>query len=307
MRVHLDDCDIQLPTIQDVLEDVKDLSPEVLETFWPSDMATFAELWIRLLQLSVKLDYAMVLHYRPRRPPLSIPQLETDYADTLRLLPGLELVGKQACRLLTLHVHHLRIYVNTVIIVLYRPYMLSKPEHLHAFERDNLQRGAIQACKTAAADMTNTVNKLVSDNMIETSPTQIVTSIMMAMQIHFFELAKSEGLLRQHALHNMNLHFMVYKHLKQTFWTADMHHNLFTECVKALNSGNDAGEYKQYAGYSASLADPNAGPSTPHLRDDQPPSNSNVLETSGMSESAFDEFFSSFGPFDNFPCLFDGR
>jgi len=144
--------------------------------------------------------------------------------------------------------------------------------------------------------------------MIETSPTMLVTPIMMAMQIHFYELAKSEGLLRQHALHNLNLHFMVLTNLKKTFWTADMHHNLFTECIKALNSGKV--DQKQYAGYAAGLQDPAAAArsSTPHpVRSDDPGAMSNVLETSGLSESAFDEFFASFGPFDNFSSLFEDR
>lgn len=133
---------------------------------------------------------------------------------------------------------------------------------------------------------------------------------MMAMQIHFYELANSDGLLRQHASHNLNLHFMVLTHLKKTFWTADMHHNLFTECIKALNSGKT--DQKQYAGYAAGLEDPAAAAARsntprPARGDDQGAAMANVLETSGSTESAFDEFFASFGPFDNFSCLFEDR
>ncbi|KAJ9610587.1 hypothetical protein H2200_005364 [Cladophialophora chaetospira] len=306
MRTHIDDCDLQLPTVREITDDFKDLSPELRESFVPNGLEELAELWIRLLQLSIKLEYA-TLHYRPRRPPLSVPQLDGDYADTLRLLTGLDQYIETGSRVLKLHANHFKALVQTVVIVLYRAYVLSTPEHLPSVEREKLQRTALQACKTAAANVTNTLNQLVAEGMIETSPATLVTPIMMTMQIHFYELAQSQGLLRQHALHNLNLHFMVLTQLKKTFWTADMHHNLFTECIKALNSGKS--DQKQYAGYAAGLQDPAtaARSSTPRppRGDEQNPAVCNVLETSGLSESAFDEFFASFGPFDNFSSLFE--
>lgn len=318
MRAHIDDCDLQLPTVRDIIDDLAGVPVEMRTNFLPAGLEDLALLWTRLLQLSIKLEYAMALHYRPRRPPLSIPQLETDYADTLRLLHGLEPETDERPKALALHYNHFKCYVKTVAIILYRSYMLSSPTHLAAVDRLNLEKTAVQACKTAAADITSTINKLIAEDMIETSPTTLVTCIVMAMQIHFFELAKSEGLLRQHALHNMNLHFMVLTSLKKTFWTADMNYNLFNECVKALNSGSKT-ESRQYAGYAAGLQDPtSARSSTPQAggsggaggsRDEQNATavSGGVLETSGLNEAAYDEFFASFGPFDNFSCLFDER
>ncbi len=171
MRAHIDDCDLALPTVQEVTDDFKDLSPELRDAFVPVGMEELAELWIRHLQLSIKLEYASILHYRPRRPPLSVPQLDGDYADTLRLLNGLEQFNGEGSKILKLHIDHFRTFVNTVIIVLYRAYILSTPEHLSSVERERLQNVAVQACKTAAADVTSILNKLVAEGMIETSPT----------------------------------------------------------------------------------------------------------------------------------------
>ena len=309
MRVHIDDCDLQLPTVEDITEDFKDLSPELRDAFMPPRMDGITELWIRMLHLSVKLEHTMVLHYRPRRPPLSVSQLESDYTDTLGLLTGLEQELEHQPRTLTLHMSHFKTYVNAVVIVLHRSYVIFQPKHLSPDEQQGLAKVAAQACRTAAAEITTTLNMMVAENMIETSPPSLLTPIIMAMQIHFYELARSEGLLKQHALHNMNLHFMILKHLKKTFWIADLNHNLFTECVKALDG--KAGEGAQYAGYAAGLQDPStatARSSTPRAtRDDQGTAMSNVLEPSGLTESAFDEFFASFGPFDNFSCLFEDR
>ena len=79
-------------------------------------------------------------------------------------------------------------------IVLYRSYMLSTPDYLAPTEQETLQKTAIQVCKTAAANITTTMNALAAENMIETSPTTLATPIMMAMQIHYYKFAKSEGL-----------------------------------------------------------------------------------------------------------------
>ncbi|OQU95522.1 Fungal specific transcription factor domain-containing protein [Cladophialophora immunda] len=304
MRVHLDDCDLQLPTVHDVVDDFKDLSPELCEAFQPLDLEGLAELWIKILRLSIKLEDAMVLHYRPRRPPLSLSQLETDYADISHLLDSLPVDIENRSRTLTLHMYHFKCYCQAVIILLHRSYILSTPVHLSPAERNSLQAAATQRSKTAAADSTSTLNRLIAQDMIETSPTMLVTAMMVAMQIHLFELARSDGLIRQHAGHNLNLHLMVLSHLNKTFWSADMHRNLFTEVLKALNAGR-TGDAKQYAGYAAGLQDPAAQASTPHPRDDQANPMNTVLDTCGLSGTAFDEFFASFGPFDNFQFLFD--
>ena len=69
-------------------------------------MEELSELFIKMLHLSLKLEYAMVLHYRPRRPPLSVAQLEADCADTLRLPNGLDREIKHKFKILTLHMNH---------------------------------------------------------------------------------------------------------------------------------------------------------------------------------------------------------
>ncbi|EXJ67823.1 uncharacterized protein A1O5_09169 [Cladophialophora psammophila CBS 110553] len=304
MRVHLDDCDLNLPTVHDVVDDVKDLSPELREAFLPRDLEELTELWIKLLRLSIKLEDAMVLHYRPRRPPLSLSQLEADYADVSNLLDNLSIDIEKQSRILGLHMSHLRCYCDATIILLHRSYILSTPEHLSPAERSSLQAVATQRSKAAAADSTSTLNKLIAQDMIETSPAMLVTAIMTVMQIHLFELARSDGLIRQHAGHNLNLYLMVLSHLNKTFWSADMHRNLFSEVLKAFNTGK-TGDAKQYAGYAAGLQGPAGRASTPHPRDDQMNSMNTVLDSCGLSGTAFDDFFASFGPFDNFQFWFD--
>lgn len=324
MKIRLDDCDIELPTVDDILGDLRDLSSELQDAFIPSDLGDLAQLWISLLQLSVKLEDAMVLHYRPRRPPLSLSRIEDDFADISHLLSSLPEESEQQSRNLILHLCHLKCYFNAVTVVLHRAYMLSTPDHLTPLEQSNLQITAIQRCKAAAAGTTTILNRLIAEDMIETSPTMIVTAMMFAMQIHFYELARSDGLARQHACHNFNLYMIVLSHLKKSFWTAEMHQNLFGECLKALANPKPS-ESRQYALSSEAATQQHPHPHhrqetpttaaaaassnspTHQMREDQIYTMSSILEAGGLGENVFEDFFASFGPFDNFQGLFDAR
>jgi hypothetical protein len=88
-----------------------------------------------------------------------------------------------------------------------------------------------------------------------------------------------------------------------------MHHNLFSECIKALNSGKIV-EQKQYGGFAAGIRESTSVRSNTPLPAGGEQSSAgftNMLDPTGLNDGAFDEFFASFGPFDNFSCLFDER
>ena len=60
---------------------------------------------------------------------------------------------------------------------------------------------------------------------------------MAAMQIYIWELRHSTGMARHYASHQLDLHMLVLSHLRKTYWTADLQHNLFTEVLKIMENG----------------------------------------------------------------------
>jgi hypothetical protein len=304
MRLHLDDTDIELPQTSDITIDLKDLPQEIRNAYLPPDLDRLSDLWIILLRLSIKLEHVLLHHYRPRRPPLSLSQMELDNAQIMQLHSSLPQDNNPPCRIVSLHLSHLKCYFNAVLIALHRGYILTTPDHLPSGDRDNLKQLATQRSKDAAAGTTSILNKLIMFDMIDASPTMLVSSMMPVMQIHFYETARSQSLARQHATHNLNLHMMVLSHLKETFWAADIVHNLFTEGLKALSAGAACTRQDQ----TSDKVQPSlTSISRPSQHRDTNNDNSTMVSPASICPNTFEDLFITFNQFDNLHCGLDGR
>lgn len=328
MRINIDDCDVPVPTVEEALADtqvrhsfsvvpaphsVQRLEASMLDIYLPPDRERLANLWIHLLHLSMHVEHMFVTHYRPRRPVLSLSQLEVEDADLWKLRDSAALNTELMPTTSLLHALHLQCYFNTAIIALHRPYILIGPRYLATSERNRLRSVAQQRVKDAASNTTAAVNRLVSLDLIELSSNMLLTAIMFAAQIHLFEIKTSEGLARQYASHHFNLHILVLAQLRRTFWTADHQHKLFTETLKVIENGDFNGTQDPRSlksppttsGASSSMAD--AGPS--RLDHGYASEADQNLDCGGFSNTgrALEDFFLSFNPnpFISLPTDFD--
>ena len=206
----------------------------MIENYLPQKRGFLARLWIDLLQLATHLERILTLHYRPRRPPLSLSELEADNTNLLNLKDDLVSPRDYDPDVSLLHLLHMQSYVNLVIIVLHRPYVLEVPGHLDIHQQDKLKSTARKRVKEAAATLTAISSKLIALDWIDVSFSMLVTTTMTAAQIHFYEIKTSEGLSRQFARNHYNLHVLILAQLQRTYWTADYQHQLFTETIKAV-------------------------------------------------------------------------
>ena len=78
MRVDSEDCDIAMPTVQDVLGDASEALPAESQDLLPSNAAQLPKLWINLLELSQQLEHILKSYYRPRSNPPAPAQLQHD-------------------------------------------------------------------------------------------------------------------------------------------------------------------------------------------------------------------------------------
>ena len=85
MRLHLDDCDIPMPSLEDVFFDMQQLTADQRSTFVPVDAEYLAERWLDYLRLTSKIENVLTLHYKPRRPSLSVTQLQHDYEEVKQM------------------------------------------------------------------------------------------------------------------------------------------------------------------------------------------------------------------------------
>lgn len=209
-----------------------------------------------------------------------------------------------------LHTHLLRTYYNSVIIALFRPYIVNAPEALSKTEQETIRSLSLDRCRASSSNSTYSLNELVSSDLIEVCPTMLMISMMSAMQIHFYEHFHLEGLSRQHALHNLKLHIMVLDHLRKTYWTADMQHKLFIEALKAMETPAKCQPTQRS---SSKETEPTSAHSIeqPQSEQDMPMMSHGSLDGAGhvneydlndpnalgSGTEALDDFFVSFNPF----------
>ncbi|KAL2877259.1 hypothetical protein SGCOL_007415 [Colletotrichum sp. CLE4] len=85
---------------------------------------------------------------------------------------------------------------------------------------------------TAASAITKAVNDLVRADLLNVSPPTLPTCINSAIGVHLHEACRSEGIGRQLALHNVNLHMLVLSHLGKIYFSAEMQYRFFLQIMK---------------------------------------------------------------------------
>lgn len=292
----------------------KDIRPSTIEKYLPQKREVLAYLWIELLQLSTHLARILALHYRPRRPLLCLAELESDDYTLRSIRDGLTPPTDQEPDTSLLHTFHLQSYVDLVVIVLHRPYMLNAPGYLTMPERQSLRSTARRRAKDAAADITAIASKLIALDLVDLSPHMLVATTMSAAQIHLFEIKTSNGLCRQFALNHYNLHVLILAQLHKTYWTATYQHQLFTETLKAMEECEKVQMQQEAANVSAK--DESRQQTNNALAPNQVPRSATPGETvldwegfegTGTSTQDLEELFLSFNPNSllNLPMDFD--
>lgn len=116
-----------------------------------------------------------------------------------------------------------------------------------------------------------------------------MAATMPGMQVLIFEIRNSVGLAKSYAQHQLDLHMLVLSHLRKTYWTADLQHNLFTEVLKAMNG-------------ASCHAETDAAPAQPNR--DQPVADQHEQAAQemfnaehGLTSATFEDFFLTFNPF----------
>lgn len=87
MRIHNDSYDLDMPTRDDVLSELKQVKVHALSKFIPTNSPSLTEMWLRNVQISDILGHVLQIHYRVKGPEPS--PAEVDQAS--RLLDGLAL------------------------------------------------------------------------------------------------------------------------------------------------------------------------------------------------------------------------
>ena len=110
MRVDSADCDVPIPSVDEVFGQGLDDMPFEMWSNLPRDLMQLALLWINLLELGLLLERVLKRHYRPRSVRASPAQLEEEEADILSCRDRLLSLRSSESPHLALHTAHLKTY-----------------------------------------------------------------------------------------------------------------------------------------------------------------------------------------------------
>lgn len=314
MRVCLDDCDEDFPTAREVVDEFQEVDPQLAERYLPPGIQQLAESWVVLVHLSVDVADILTRHYRPRSPLPTPHILQAQEARILELRARIPPTNFATPNVVLLGICHLEMFFNASLILLYRTLLAAPSSKLVDADVIACRNECISKAKQTAADTTNILNKLMSINGIDLSPSSLTSALMTAMQILVFEMKTTgAGLARNYAAHQLDLHQMVMGHLRKTYWTADLTHNLYIEVMKLINGEHNC-EPAATNGKTSAI-DKASDSSRDELAQqpshaDQHTQSLDVFDTGqglAAAHASLDDFFGMFNPFMGIPQIDEYR
>ena len=76
MRINHEDCDMPMPTAEDLLKELDIISPQAKSKFIPADTETLTHMWIRHVKISVALGSILRIHYRANGPEPGVEDIQ---------------------------------------------------------------------------------------------------------------------------------------------------------------------------------------------------------------------------------------
>lgn len=110
MRIDSENCDVPIPSVQEVFGHSLDGIPDDIRSCLPHGTIEMAALWINLLELSLLLERVLKRHYRPRSVPASLAELEDEETAILSCRDRLLSLRTSDSPVLAIHAAHLKTY-----------------------------------------------------------------------------------------------------------------------------------------------------------------------------------------------------
>ncbi|TDZ20213.1 Cutinase transcription factor 1 beta [Colletotrichum orbiculare MAFF 240422] len=276
MRIALDDFDTSMPSPGDADAPVRTESGP--NKYLPDEMDTLFDVWLSVIGLGVALSNVLATNYRAKGVKPTRPDIERSESQ-IRVYQSKVPEGGNQSRVVASHVYQFKLYFESAIIVLYRPFILDTPREVPAADQGAWRTFACQKTRTAASNASAAVNSMMAEDLIRLchTITQVKTAcqpksprspadksdsvIAMAppMQIHLFESTSSKPMARQMGRHNLALCMVAMDELRKSYISAEASYKLFET---AINKVDNAPPHQDYQPSPLVLASSTA-PGTP--------------------------------------------
>lgn len=243
MRIAFDDFDTPMPAACDA--DV--LSPEVAgnlgRKYLPGELGFLFDIWLEFVGLSATLGNILLTNYRAKGVKPSRADIERSESQIRAFQTRVPEATNQS-RVVASHIYQFKLYFETSIIVLYRPFILDTPREIPAADQGNWRTFACQKTRTAASNASAAVNSMMAEDLIRLCHTITVIALVPPMQIHLFESTSSKQMARQMGRHNLALCMVAMDELRKSYISAEASYKLFETAINKVDNAPPHQEYQ---------------------------------------------------------------
>ncbi|EED13377.1 C6 transcription factor, putative [Talaromyces stipitatus ATCC 10500] len=233
LRIDLKDCDVPMPTPDDLLSDVEHIPQFTSSSYLPSNLPRLANYWITYVELSRLLGAVLIMNYQTQRPTPTLSQVEDLEAEIMscklpnQYEPGLTRTALFYC-------YHLDLHYQALLITFYRPFGTAIPEGLDPLFQENWNyRMSLRA--DAAASRTNfIIESIAQDGLLEFAGPMTPPLLVPAMQMHLLRCKNAGPLPRRLRLNKLYTCMIVLGELQRTYTVASIYRAIFAKAIHQI-------------------------------------------------------------------------
>ncbi|KAL4754936.1 hypothetical protein BDW72DRAFT_200337 [Aspergillus terricola var. indicus] len=236
MRINLADCSTPMPDAKDSDNLLAGIPESIQKKYLPEGTEDLSKLWTELLALTVSL--AKILSWQNRAEQTRPSKTEIQHMDDSIL--GYysrkdHTTAHRHSHVVSLHWYHLELYLESVILILYRPFLFDKPEtNSPDLSVDEWTLTVLRRTKDAAMNTNKILGNMISADMISNTQAMVCIALVPALQIHLFDATSKKQLVQRMGRHNLEFCMVIIEELKSVYFGAEILSRMFTKAKSRI-------------------------------------------------------------------------
>ncbi|KAL3489566.1 fungal-specific transcription factor domain-containing protein [Aspergillus germanicus] len=261
MRINLDDCSTPMPDAEDS-DNLAEISESTRKKYLPEGTKDLSKLWTELLALSVTLAKILFWQNRAERTRPSRTEIQhTDERIRQYFLHKDHAIAHRHSYIVSLHEYHLELYIQSVVLILYRPFLFDKPEtYSPDLSVDEWTSSVLRRTKDAATNTNKILGDMIGADMISNIQAivyvlrqradtirsskvgvlmQAIASciaLVPALQIHLIDTTSKKPLVQRMGCHNLDFCMLVIEELRPVYFGAELLARMFTKAKSRIKN-----------------------------------------------------------------------
>ncbi|CAI7635463.1 Transcription factor [Penicillium manginii] len=236
MRINLADCSNPMPDPNDSGSLLTGITESIQQKYLPEGTGDLAKLWTELLALTVSLAKILSWQNRAERTPPSRSEIQ-HMDDNIRQYYFRKeyAIAHRQSHVVSLHAYHVELYLESVLLILYRPFIFDKPEiRWPDVSADEWTSTVVRRTKDAATNTNKILGNMISADMVSSTQAMVCIALVPALQIHLLDTTSEKQLVQRMGRHNLEFCMMVIEELKTVYFGAEILFRMFTNAKSQI-------------------------------------------------------------------------